>query len=80
MRSFAHFDAFNIDEACKILDEYKGTARINAGGTDLLSILKGDILFDYPKAIINIKTITALSILRKTEAILGSELLHALPT
>lgn len=60
MRTFTHIDAYTVGEACQLLEEYRGRARLNAGGTDLLSILKGDILPDYPEAVINIKTIPGL--------------------
>ena len=40
MRSFTHFDANSIEEACAILDEYKGKACLNAGGSDLLQSLR----------------------------------------
>ena len=65
MRTFRHFDAHTIDEACQLLGKYQGRARLNAGGTDLLSVLKGDILPDYPEAIINSKTIPALDYIRE---------------
>ena len=64
MRSFTHINAQTIAEACATLDTYKGKARLNAGGTDLLLTLKGDILPDYPEAIINIKTIPDLDYIR----------------
>jgi xanthine dehydrogenase YagS FAD-binding subunit len=60
MRTFTHFNARNIDEACELMERYKGKAKFNAGGTDLLSVLKGDILPEYPEVIINIKTIPEL--------------------
>jgi len=65
MRNFAHYDANSIDEACAVLGEYEGQARLNAGGSDLLAVLKGDILPDYPEAIINIKTIPGLDYIRE---------------
>ena len=65
MRSFEHIDARTVEEACALLAEYKGSARLNAGGTDLLLVLKGDILPDYPKAIINIKNIPDLDHMRE---------------
>ena len=67
MRTFAHYDASSIEEACAILDEYRGAARLNAGGSDLLSLLKGDVLPRYPEAIINIKTIPGLDYIREDE-------------
>jgi xanthine dehydrogenase YagS FAD-binding subunit len=60
MRPFKHFDARTVKEACKLLAEYDGRAVLNAGGTDLLSTLKGENLFEYPEAVVNIKTIAGL--------------------
>jgi xanthine dehydrogenase YagS FAD-binding subunit len=61
MRSFAHVNAATVDEACSLLRRYKGKAVLSAGGTDLLSTLKGENLPEYPKAVINIKTIQGLN-------------------
>lgn len=60
MRPFAHFNARTIKEVCKLLVQHDGRAVLNAGGTDLLSTLKGQNLFEYPEAVINIKTIAGL--------------------
>jgi len=60
MRPFKHFDARTVKEACKLLAEYDGRAVLNAGGTDLLSTLKEENLFEYPEAVVNIKNITGL--------------------
>ena len=60
MRPFTHFNASSVKEVCKLLAEYDGRAVLNAGGTDLLGTLKGDNLFEYPEALINIKTISGL--------------------
>lgn len=60
MRSFEHVNAGTVKEACKLLVKYDGRAVLNAGGTDLLSTLKGENLFEYPEALINIKTIVGL--------------------
>jgi xanthine dehydrogenase YagS FAD-binding subunit len=64
MRDFAHHDVQSINEAIRLLVAYKGKAILNAGGTDLLSVLKGDILPDYPEALVNIKTIPDLDYIR----------------
>jgi xanthine dehydrogenase YagS FAD-binding subunit len=58
MRSFTHINAHTIEEAQLLLGKYKGKAVLNAGGTDLLGVLKDEILPDYPKVVINIKTIS----------------------
>lgn len=61
MKSFAHVNASSVDEAIQLLVKYKGRAKLNAGGTDLLGVLKDRILPDYPELIINIKTIAQLN-------------------
>lgn len=61
MRSFRHIDARTVKKACTLLKEYEGRAVLNAGGTDLLTTLKGENIFSYPEAVINIKTIGSLN-------------------
>jgi xanthine dehydrogenase YagS FAD-binding subunit len=61
MKSFNHVNAKTVDEAVKTLERYKGKAKLNAGGTDLVGVLKHRILPDWPEAIINIKTIPGLN-------------------
>ena len=65
MRAFTHINARTLNEACTALWKYKGKGWLNAGGTDLLSTLKGDNLFDYPEAVINLKTIPGLDYIRQ---------------
>ncbi|MGD0230035.1 MAG: FAD binding domain-containing protein [Syntrophorhabdales bacterium] len=65
MRTFTHISAHTVEEACAFLREYDGRAVLNAGGTDLLSTLKGENLFDYPEAVIDIKTISGLDYIEK---------------
>jgi xanthine dehydrogenase YagS FAD-binding subunit len=60
MRPFEHVNAKTVKDACALLAKYDGKAVLNAGGTDLLSTLKGENLFEYPEALINIKTIAGL--------------------
>ena len=70
MRSFKHINAQTVDEACTLLGKYKGKAMINAGGTDLLSNLKGDYLLNYPETIINIKAISGLDTIKEESGVL----------
>jgi len=70
MRNFAHYDARSISEAVKLLAQHKGRAKLNAGGTDLLSVLKDDILPEYPHAIVNIKTIGDLDYIKEEAGVL----------
>ncbi len=44
-----------INEAVTLLNKYSGNARIMAGGTDIIGLMKNRLLM--PKALINIKTI-----------------------
>ncbi|MGB9627472.1 MAG: FAD binding domain-containing protein, partial [Thermodesulfobacteriota bacterium] len=65
MKSFKHLNAKSVNEACKLLRKYKEKARLIAGGTDLLSILKDRILPEYPEVLINIKTIPNLNYIKE---------------
>lgn len=67
MKSFKHLTAKKIEEACAFLSEYNGRARINAGGTDLLLTLKGEILNEYPDALIDVKGIHHLDDIKEDE-------------
>jgi xanthine dehydrogenase YagS FAD-binding subunit len=70
MKTFTHINAQTVDEAVAILVAYKEKARINAGGTDLLGILKDEILSGYPQLIVNIKTIADLACIREEDGVL----------
>jgi xanthine dehydrogenase YagS FAD-binding subunit len=65
MRNFKHIDARSVEETCELLGKYGEKAVINAGGTDLLSVLKGKILNAYPEIVINIKAIPNLDYIRE---------------
>lgn len=67
MKLFNHINAHSVDEATQILAKYEGKAKLNAGGTDLLGVLKDRILPDYPEAIINIKMIPGLNTIEEDE-------------
>src|SRR5512136_1789293 len=64
MKTFEHFNAKSIGQATLLLSKYKGKARVNAGGTDLLGDLKDRCVADYPEALINIKTIPKLDYIK----------------
>jgi xanthine dehydrogenase YagS FAD-binding subunit len=66
VKTFEHFDAASVEEALSLLKKYGGKARVMAGGTDLLGVLKDEILEDYPDALINIKTIPGMDILKES--------------
>lgn len=60
MKTFEHFDAASVEEALSLLKKYGDKARVMAGGTDLLGVLKDEILEDYPEVLVNIKSIPEL--------------------
>jgi NADPH-dependent glutamate synthase beta subunit-like oxidoreductase len=63
MKPFKHIDAKTINGAIKL--QRKGKAKLIAGGTDLLGILKDRILPEYPETVINIKTIPHLDYIKE---------------
>jgi xanthine dehydrogenase YagS FAD-binding subunit len=63
MKPFKHIDATTINGAIKL--KSKGKAKLIAGGTDLLGILKDKILPEYPETVINIKTIPNLDYIKE---------------
>lgn len=67
MKLFTHFNAVSVDEVVEMLARYEGKAKLNAGGTDLLGVLKDRILPVYPEAIINIKAISGLNTIEEHE-------------
>lgn len=68
MKPFRHYDAGSVDEALALLREHGGNARVTAGGTDLLGVLKSEILPAYPEALINLKTISGMDTIDADEA------------
>jgi xanthine dehydrogenase YagS FAD-binding subunit len=70
MRTFNHVNVRSVEEAVATLWAYKDKTRINAGGTDLLGVLKDEILPDYPEWVVNIKTIAGLEYIREEEGFL----------
>ena len=63
MKPFKHKDAKTVKEAIAL--QSKGKAKLIAGGTDLLGILKDRILPEYPETVINIKTIPHLDYIKE---------------
>lgn len=60
MRPFKHLNAKNIDGCVSLLQTHYGRAKVIAGGTDLLNVLRAEILPDPPEVLINIKEIRDL--------------------
>jgi xanthine dehydrogenase YagS FAD-binding subunit len=70
MKSCQHVSVPTVERAISILQDYKGRAKIIAGGTDILSVLKDQILLEYPQALINIKTLIGLDYIREDKDVL----------
>jgi len=64
MKTFQHYNARSLKHAASLLAKHKGKAKINAGGTDLLSSLRDGCMADYPEALVNIKTIPNLDYIK----------------
>ena len=58
MRDFEYLEPTTVGEACRLLEQYAGEARVFAGGTGLTILMKQGLL--RPKALINIKRIPNL--------------------
>jgi NADPH-dependent glutamate synthase beta subunit-like oxidoreductase len=67
MKDFHHQSVRSVGEAVDLLGKHVGRAKLNAGGTDLLGLLKDRIIPDYPELIINIKDIQDLNYIRESE-------------
>lgn len=65
MKHFNHHDAHSVNEAIDILKESRGKAKLNAGGTDLLGLLKDRCVPNYPETIVNMKNIAKLDYIRE---------------
>jgi xanthine dehydrogenase YagS FAD-binding subunit len=67
MKAFKHINAHSLDEVVTLLGEWKERAVVNAGGTDLLGILKSEVLPEYPEILINLKTVPGLNFIEEDE-------------
>ena len=58
MKYFEHESAATVDEAVSLLKESpKGKTVVMAGGSDLIGVLKEQILEDYPEKVVDLKTV-----------------------
>lgn len=65
MKDFHHRNVYSVGEAAALLEKQMGRAKLNAGGTDLLGLLKDCIVPDYPELIIDLKRIKDLDYIRE---------------
>lgn len=67
MKNFTHIDAETLNQAAELLSDKQKHARLIAGGTDLLSVLKHKLEPDYPDTIVNLKTVQGLDYIEEDE-------------
>jgi len=65
MQKFTHINAATVEEAASTLSQYKGKARLIAGGSDLLGVMKDEIHPTYPEVLVNIKTIPGMDYIKE---------------
>lgn len=70
LNKFEHISATTVEEAASILGQYKGKAKVIAGGTDLLGVMKKEILPESPEVIVDLKTIPGLSYIKEEGGVL----------
>lgn len=70
MKSFKHMNVTTLNEAASKITEFDGRAKLLAGGTDLLGVLKDRILPTYPEVLVNIKTIPGMEYIREDAGVL----------
>jgi NADPH-dependent glutamate synthase beta subunit-like oxidoreductase/CO/xanthine dehydrogenase FAD-binding subunit len=70
LRKYEHINARTIDEAVSILRRYGDKAWVLAGGTDLVGTMRFEVLHDYPRAVINLKTIAGLDYIKEEDGTL----------
>jgi NADPH-dependent glutamate synthase beta subunit-like oxidoreductase/CO/xanthine dehydrogenase FAD-binding subunit len=70
IKNFEHINARTIEEAAAALGQYGDKACVVAGGTDLIGTMRFEILREYPKAVINLKTIPGLDYIREENGVL----------
>ena len=68
MKNFEHESAASFDEAVSLLkDSRKGRKVAIAGGSDLLGVLKEQILEECPEVVVDLKTIPGDEYIKETE-------------
>ncbi len=58
LHKFNHVNPKSVDEAVSILGRNGGKACVNAGGTDMVGVLRLKILPEYPDVVVNLKSIS----------------------
>ncbi len=67
MKPFRHINATTVADALELLQDCRGRSRLMAGGTDLLGLLKDQVLPGYPELLVNLKSIPELNYIKEDE-------------
>ncbi len=70
MKQIQHFDAASVQDAVSILSKNKGNVAVIAGGTDLLGLMKDQVLANLPGVFVNIKSIPNLNAISESSGVL----------
>ena len=57
MKHFKYENATSFDEVKDIVSASEGKSVVMAGGTDLLGVLKGKLLPEYPETVVSLKEV-----------------------
>lgn len=70
MKEFKHVNVKTVAEAAAELAKAGGKGALIAGGTDLLGVIKSDIIPDFPTTVINLKTVSGLDYIKEENNVL----------
>ena len=65
MRHFEYFEPTNVEDTMSLLNQWKGDAKIIAGGTDLIPLMRDRLV--TPKRVIDINKLSELEFIKETD-------------
>jgi len=65
LRHFEYFEPRDVDETLSLLNQWKGDAKIIAGGTDLIPLMRDRLV--TPKRVIDINKLSELEFIKETD-------------
>jgi len=65
LKEFEYISAKTVDEAVKVLQQYKDSAKLLAGGSNLIPALRFKIFSKYPEKVISLKNIKELKYIKE---------------
>ncbi len=64
MNSFEYFEPSTVNDALSLLDRWKGQAKVIAGGTDLIPLMRSRVV--TPKCLVDISRLSELEFIKET--------------